>query len=36
MTKETSQIKQEFTEGLSHISHFWGFPKGVGAIFAVL
>lgn len=36
MTKTTSQIKQDFTEGLSHISHFWGFPKGVGALFAVL
>ncbi|MBI1793226.1 MAG: MarR family transcriptional regulator [Chloroflexi bacterium] len=36
MTKETAQIKQSFTEGLSHISHFWGFPKGVGAVFAVL
>ena len=30
------QIKQEFTEGLSQISRFWGFPKGMGAIFAVL
>ena len=30
------QIKQNFVEGLSHISHFWGFPKGVGAIFAAL
>ncbi|MBI2757312.1 MAG: MarR family transcriptional regulator [Chloroflexi bacterium] len=36
MAKETTQIKQSFTEGLSHISHFWGFPKGVGAVFAVL
>ncbi len=36
MTKELIQIKQNFIEGLSHISHFWGLPKGVGAIFAVL
>jgi DNA-binding transcriptional regulator GbsR (MarR family) len=36
MSKELVQIKQGFTEGLSHISHFWGFPKGVGALFAVL
>lgn len=36
MTKELTQIKQSFTEGLSHISHFWGFPKGVGAVFAIL
>jgi len=31
-----SQIKQDFVEGLSQISRFWGFPKGMGAIFAVL
>lgn len=36
MNKDLAQIKQSFTEGLSHISHFWGFPKGVGAIFASL
>lgn len=29
-------IKQEFIEGLSQISRFWGFPRGMGAIFAVL
>ncbi len=29
-------IKQQFVEGLSSISQFWGFPKGMGAIFAVL
>jgi DNA-binding transcriptional regulator GbsR (MarR family) len=36
MTVKLAQLKQEFTEGLSHISRFWGFPKGMGAIFAVL
>jgi DNA-binding transcriptional regulator GbsR (MarR family) len=36
MTTPLSQIKQEFVEGLSQISRFWGFPKGMGAIFAVL
>jgi DNA-binding transcriptional regulator GbsR (MarR family) len=30
------QIKQDFIEGLSGISQFWGLPKGMGAIFAVL
>lgn len=30
------QIKHDFIEGLSQISRFWGFPKGMGAIFAVL
>ena len=36
MSTPLPQIKQEFTEGLSQISRFWGFPKGMGAIFAVL
>ncbi len=36
MAKKLSQVKQDFTEGLSQISRFWGFPKGMGAIFAVL
>jgi DNA-binding transcriptional regulator GbsR (MarR family) len=36
MTTNLSQLKQDFTEGLSQISRFWGFPKGMGAIFAVL
>ncbi len=36
MAKKLTQLKQDFTEGLSQISRFWGFPKGMGAIFAVL
>lgn len=36
MTPSLSSIKQDFTEGLSQISRFWGFPKGMGAIFGVL
>lgn len=36
MPIKLSIIKQDFTEGLSQISRFWGFPKGMGAIFAVL
>jgi DNA-binding transcriptional regulator GbsR (MarR family) len=36
MTTKLTQLKQDFTEGLSQISRFWGFPKGMGAIFAVL
>ena len=36
MTVQLTQLKQDFTEGLSQISRFWGFPKGMGAIFAVL
>ncbi|MDK1027949.1 MAG: hypothetical protein QGM50_04205 [Anaerolineae bacterium] len=36
MTDQLTQLKQDFTEGLSQISKFWGFPKGMGAIFGVL
>ena len=36
MTTQLPQLKQDFTESLSQISRFWGFPKGMGAIFAVL
>ena len=36
MSQQLTQLKQDFTEGLSQISKFWGFPKGMGAIFAVL
>ena len=36
MSDQLTQLKQEFTEGLSQISKFWGFPKGMGAIFAAL
>ena len=36
MPTALSKIKQDFTQGLSQISRFWGFPKGMGAIFAVL
>jgi len=36
MTQSLSKIRQDFTEGLSQISRFWGFPKGMGAIFAAL
>lgn len=36
MTQSLTKIKKEFTQGLSQISRFWGFPKGMGAIFAIL
>jgi DNA-binding transcriptional regulator GbsR (MarR family) len=36
MTEDLVQLKQDFISGLSNISGFWGFPKGMGAIFAVL
>ena len=36
MSASLTRIKKDFTQGLSQISRFWGFPKGMGAIFAVL
>jgi HTH-type transcriptional regulator, glycine betaine synthesis regulator len=36
MSTELTKIRKDFTRGLSEISRFWGFPKGMGAIFAVL
>jgi len=36
MPQSLSQVRENFTQGLSQISRFWGFPKGMGAIFAVL
>lgn len=35
-TIKLPQLKKDFTESLSQISRFWGFPKGMGAIFAVV
>ncbi len=36
MADRSAQIKENFVEALSQISRFWGFPRGVGAVFAVL
>jgi DNA-binding transcriptional regulator GbsR (MarR family) len=36
MPQTIKKIRRNFIEGLSQISRFWGFPKGMGAIFAVL
>ena len=36
MSQSLTKIKKDFAEGLSQISRFWGLPKGMGAIFAVL
>lgn len=36
MTPDLQTIQQNFVESLSQISRFWGFPRGMGAIFGVL
>ena len=35
-TTPLEEIKENFIQGLSQISQFWGFPKSMGAIYAVL
>lgn len=36
MTSNLESIKSNFIEGMSSMSQFWGFPRGMGALFAVL
>jgi DNA-binding transcriptional regulator GbsR (MarR family) len=36
MPQSLTKIRNDFIGGLSQISRFWGFPKGMGTIFAVL
>ena len=36
MANRITQIRSDFVEALSQISRFWGFPRGVGAVFGVL
>jgi DNA-binding transcriptional regulator GbsR (MarR family) len=36
MSQNLDQIKNNFVEGLSRMSQFWGFPRGMGSLFAVL
>lgn len=36
MRQSLNRIKKDFAQGLSQISRFWGFPKGMGAIFGVI
>lgn len=36
MDDRLAQAREHFIQGLSRISHFWGFPKAMGAIFGAL
>lgn len=36
MTTEIQAAKAHFIQGMSRISHFWGFPKAMGAIFGAI
>jgi DNA-binding transcriptional regulator GbsR (MarR family) len=36
MESEIVKAKENFVQGMSRISHFWGFPKAMGAIFGAV
>jgi len=36
MKTQLAQAEEHFIQGMSRISHFWGFPKAMGAIFGAL
>ena len=36
MNEELSNARENFIQGMSRISQFWGFPKAMGAIFGVI
>lgn len=36
MDQELVVAREEFVQGMSRISHFWGFPKAMGAIYGAI
>ena len=36
MVDRLQNARENFIQGLSHVSQFWGFPKAMGAIYAVI
>ena len=36
MNEPTNSAHDHFIKGMSRISHFWGFPKAMGAIYGVI
>lgn len=36
MNEELQRAQQTFIQGMSRISHFWGFPKAMGAIYGAV
>ncbi len=36
MNSELTAAREEFIQGMSRISHFWGFPKAMGAIYGAI
>ncbi len=36
MDTQLNEARQHFIQGMSRISHFWGFPKAMGAIYGAI
>lgn len=36
MASELTKARENFVQGMSRISHFWGFPKAMGSIFGAV
>ena len=36
MSSELDDSREHFIQGVSRIAHFWGFPKGMGAIYGAI
>lgn len=36
MSHELAEAREHFIQGVSRITHFWGFPKAMGAIYGVI
>lgn len=36
MKDQLAEARQNFIQGMSRISHFWGFPKAMGAIYGAI
>lgn len=36
MSDELAEAREQFIQGMSRITHFWGFPKAMGAIYGAI
>lgn len=36
MNQELDQAREQFIQGMSRITHFWGFPKAMGAMYGAI
>ena len=36
MSREIEEVRDHFIQGISRITHFWGFPKAMGALYGAI